>query len=72
MSDDSDLRTPIATVITPLLERIEQLYNEQQELARLLAQTTVRLDKLAEQITGLQAEAFWQTRRAEGAERTAQ
>ena len=72
MNDASaDLPAIVAVAMAPLLERIELLYSEQQEHARLLAQASARLDKLTEQITGLQAEAFWQTRRAEGAERTA-
>ena len=72
MSDDAnELHTIVAAAIAPLLERIELLYSEQQEHAQLLAQAAARLGTLTEQIKGLQAEAFWQTRRAEGAERTA-
>jgi hypothetical protein len=72
MNDDTaELHAIVAAAIAPLLERIELLYSEQLEHARLLAQAAARLDKLTEQIKGLEAEAFWQTRRAEGAERSA-
>src|SRR5262249_39122209 len=72
MSDAcADLHAVVAAAIAPLAARIEQLFAEQQEHAQLLAKAVARLDELAEQIKGLEAEAFWQTRRAEGAERSA-
>jgi chromosome segregation ATPase len=69
MSDDSaDLHAVVAAAIAPLAARIDHLFAIQQEHIQSLAQTTARLDELAQQVTDLRGQAIWFEHRAEGAE----
>src|SRR6188508_390353 len=70
-NDTADFHTTIAAAIAPLVSRIDQLFAEQQGLAQSLAQTTVRLDELAQYVKDLRGQAIWFEHRAEGAERAA-
>lgn len=72
MNDDTaDLHAIIAVAIVPLAARIDQLFAQQQEYVQSLAQTTARLDELAQYVTDLRGQAIWFEHRAEGAERAA-
>lgn len=71
MSSSVDLRAEIATVVKPLIERIEQLWVEQQEHARLLAQAAARLDEITEHAAILRGQALLFDHRTEDTERYA-
>jgi hypothetical protein len=69
MSDDcADLHAVVAAAIAPLAARIDHLFAIQQEYIQSLAQTTARLDELAQQVTDLRGQVIWFEHRAEGAE----
>jgi chromosome segregation ATPase len=69
--DDTDLHTVVAAAIAPLAARIDQLFTEQQEHIHLLAQTTARLDELAQHVAGLRGDALLFDHRTEDARRYA-
>jgi chromosome segregation ATPase len=72
MSDVSvDLYGVVAATIAPLAARIDQLFAIQQEYVQLLAQTTARLDELAQEVADSRGQTIWFEHRAEGAERAA-